>query len=90
MVAAGATFLATSAYASWWNDDDYYDRWYDGPWYGGYPGYGWGGYPGYGYWGGYPGHGWGGYPGYRSGRTIIVIPQVNNSGTPRPEPRLPR
>jgi len=43
--------------SAWWDDDDY-DRWYDGPWYGGYPGYGWGGYPGYG-WGGYPGYGYG-------------------------------
>jgi hypothetical protein len=83
--------------SSWWDDDDY-DRWYDGPWYGGYPGYGWGGYPGYG-WGGYPGYGWGGYPGYGWGghrgygdsKTIIVYPRIKDSSSePPPEPRLPK
>ena len=66
---------------AWWDDDDY-DRWYDGPWYGGYPGYGgWGGYPGYGGWGG----------GYGQGpSTIVVNPTPDNSRQQAaPAPRLP-
>ena len=92
MIVAGAAFFCSmSATASWWGNNDYYDRWYDGPWYGGYPGYGWGGYPGYGYWG-HPGYGWGGYPGYRSGKTIIVIPQISEGSNTKtvPAPELPR
>ena len=96
IVAGAISFSSMSANASWWDNDDYYDRWHGGPWYGGgYPGYGWGGYPGYGYWGGYPGYGWGGYgwggyPGYRHSKTIIVIPQVNNKSNKNPDPRLPK
>jgi hypothetical protein len=94
-IASAASFYPAGANA-WWNDDDYHDRWYGGPWYGGYPGYGWGGYPGYG-WGGYPGYwghpgyGWGGYPGYNQPRTIILNPQI--SVTPReqkPETKPPQ
>ena len=62
IVIAGPAALASNNVHAWWNDDHHYDRWRDGPWYGGYP-HGWGGYPGYG-WGGYPGYGWGGYGGY--------------------------
>ncbi|ABK46191.1 hypothetical protein Mmc1_3706 [Magnetococcus marinus MC-1] len=45
---------------SWWPGD-----WFDGPGWGGYPGYGW---PGYGYYPGYayPAYGYG-YPGYYPG-----------------------
>ena len=96
LLVACATALGTSPASAWWDDDDYYDRWYDGPWYGGYPGYGWGGYPGYwgghpGYgWGGYPGH-WGGHPGYGGARTIIVYPQSRDNPEPaQPAPQLPR
>jgi hypothetical protein len=81
--------MSTNA-SSWWESDDYYDRWHGGPWYGGgYPGYGWGGYRGY---GGYPGYGWGGHPGYHQSKTIIVIPQGsdNRANEPAPEPRLPK
>ena len=95
LVACGTCIGSVNA-SSWWDNDDYYDRWYDGPWYGGYPGYGWGGYPGYGWggypgygWGGYPGYGWGGYRGYGDGRTIIVYPQISDS-TSEPEPQVPR
>jgi len=88
-VACAGSFGSMSANA-WWNDHDYYDRWYGGPWYGGgYPGYGWRGYPGYG-WGGYPGYGgYGGYPGYGQSKTIIVLPQVNEKRE-KPEPKLPK
>ena len=91
MLAAGCVSLASMNVHAWWNDDDYYDRWHDGPWYGGYPGYGWGGYPGYG-WGGYPGYGWGGHPGYGYGhsRTIVVVPQINPAPASEPEAKLPR
>jgi hypothetical protein len=82
---------------AWWDDDDY-DRWYDGPWYGGYPGYGWGGHPGYGWggypgygWGGYPGYGWGGYRGYGDSKTIIVYPRMDDDTSQlRPQRQLPR
>jgi hypothetical protein len=94
VLAGAALFGSLSAHAWWNNDDDYYDRWHGGRWYGGpygwggYPGYGWGGYPGYG-WGGYPGYGWGGYPGGNDRRTVIVYPQV--SVTPREqEQRVPK
>jgi hypothetical protein len=83
---AWATLLGTTGASAWWDDDDYYDRWDRGPWYGGhrgYPGH-WGGYPGY-WGGGYPGH-WGGYPGYGGGKTIIVLPQ-NDEQPQRPQPR---
>jgi len=95
IVVACLTALGASPASAWWDDDDYYDRWYDGPWYGGYPGY-LGGYPGYG-WGypgsgwGHPGYGWGGYPGYGAARTIIVYPQTRNDVDPAPpEPYIPR
>jgi len=42
LVACTTSFGSLNA-SAWWDDDDYYDRWYDGPWYRGYPGYGWGG-----------------------------------------------
>ena len=88
-IAGAASFYAISA-SAWWNDDDYYDRWHGGPWYGGYPGYGWGGYPGYG-WGGYPGYGWGRYPGSGQPRTIIVNPQINVAPREqKPETKLPQ
>ena len=80
ILVACTTCVGSVNASSWWNNDDYYDRWYDGPWYGGYPGYGWGGYPGY---------GWGGYGGYGDGRTIIVYPQISDS-TSEPEPQVPR
>jgi hypothetical protein len=84
---AGITLFASMSASAWWNDDDYYDRWHGGRWYG-YPGYAWGGCPGYG-WGGYPCYGWGGYPGYRQSRTIIVIPQVRD-GASKPVAEAPR
>ena len=84
LLAALTSFASTGTHA-WWNDDDHYDRWYGGRWYG-YPGYAWGGCPGYGWgypgygWGGSPScYGWGGYPGYGQIRTIIVNPQVGES-----------
>jgi hypothetical protein len=89
IIIAGAISFGSMSANAWWDNDDHYDRWYGGPWYGGYPGYGWGGYPGYGY-RGYPGYGWGGYPGYGHGKTIIVIPQISNSSTNNPAPKLPR
>lgn len=64
------SFVSTSA-NGWW-DNDRYDRWYGGPWYGGYPG--WGGYRD---WGGYPGWGWANYPEYRRGSTIIIVNPMN-------------
>ena len=92
LVACVSFFASTSANA-WWDDDDYYDRWDDGPWYGGhrywggYPGR-WGGYPGY--WGGYPG-GWGGHPGYGGGKTVIVYPQAGDEPVqPQPAREPPR
>jgi hypothetical protein len=97
VVLAGATSVASMSASAWWNDDDDYDRWYGGRWYG-YPDYGWGGCPGYG-WGGYPyygwgacrGYGWGGHPGYGydQPKTIIVNPQVND-GSSKPAPKLPK
>jgi hypothetical protein len=93
LLASVAVFGSMSANA-WWNDDDYYDRWHGGRWYG-YPRYAWGGYPcsGWGYprygWGGYPCNGWGGYPGYGESKTIIVNPQVHDSSS-KPEPKLPK
>ena len=87
----GATSFGSMNAAAWWDNDRYRDRWYGGPWYGGYPGYGWG-YPGYS-WGGYPGYGWGGYPGYGHGKTIIVTPQISENSSqplPKPKPKLPR
>lgn len=64
---AASAVIGSSAASAFWGPFD----WFDGPGWGGYPGYGyggpWGGYPGYGYggpWGGGPGYGWGGYPGY--------------------------
>ena len=103
VVLAGAASVASMSANAWWNDDDYYDRWYGGRWYD-YPGYGWGGCPhGWGGpygWGGYPhggwgcgGYGWGGYPGYAQPRTIIVNPPVSTSksdSNSKPEPRLPK
>jgi hypothetical protein len=81
--------LTPTGAAAWWDDDDHYDRWYGGPWYGGYPGYGWGGYPGY-Y--GYPGYGYPGYgyPGSRYPSTIIVNPPRDEGRDAPPQPRLPR
>lgn len=92
IVAITGAIYVNSVNASWWDSDRHHDRWYGGPWYGGYPGYGygWGGYPGYG-WGGYPGYGWGGYPGYGR-RTIIVNPASGSREAPavtRPRPRTP-
>jgi hypothetical protein len=87
IVLAGAASFGSMDANAWWNDDDYYDRWYGGRWYG-YPHYGWGGCPGYGR-GGCPGYGWGGYPGNGGVKTIIVNPQVSDS-TRQPEPRLPK
>jgi len=91
-----ASFVSTSANGWWDNDDRYYgryDRWYGGPWYGGYPG--WGGYRGWGYPGwGYPGSGWGNYAGYNRGSTIIVNPNGGDSSGESyswsvPEARIP-
>ena len=90
IVMTGATsFVSTSTTASWWDSDSRYERWYGGPWYGGYPG--WGGYRG---WVGYPGWGWSNYPGYRQGSTIIVNPGNDdrfeeNHSEYVPEPRVP-
>ena len=88
VVITGATsFVSLSANAAWWDNDRRYDRWYGGPWYGGYPYWGghrgWGGYyPGL---GGYPG--WGGYPGYNRGSTIIVNPRGSgDESEPAPVP----
>ncbi|MGD2073593.1 MAG: hypothetical protein PVI91_11190 [Gammaproteobacteria bacterium] len=84
--------LGPGSAAAWWDDDDYHDRWYGGPWYGGYPYHGWGGYPGYYGWG-HPGYGWGGYPGYGYGSrhpTIIVNPPQNERTAPEPERQLPK
>ncbi len=86
-VLVALTSLASMSAHAWWNDDDYYDRWYGGRWYG-YPGYAWGGCPGYA-WGAHPCYGWGGYPGYRQVRTIIVIPQVSDSAS-KPVAEPPR
>jgi len=91
VVMTGATsFISTSA-NGWWDNDsryDRYDRWYGGPWYGGYPG--WRGYRGW----GYPGWGWGNYPGYNGGNTIIVNPNGGDSSSQSsswsvPESRIP-
>lgn len=82
---AGAIAICSTSASAWWNDDDdYYDRWYGGPWYGRYHGYGydWGGYPGY------PGYGWAGYP-YRQEKTIIVLPKNSTASHDAPEPRVP-
>jgi hypothetical protein len=95
VLASVAVFGSMNANA-WWNDDDYYDRWDGGRWYGdppyawgGCPGYGWG-YPSYG-WGGYPCSGWGGYPGYGQTKTIIVNPQVSDSSSSsKPVIQLPK
>jgi len=88
VLACAGSFGSMSA-SAWWNDDDYYDRWHGGPWYGGgYPGYGWRGYRGYGRYG-YPGYGWGRYPGYGQAKTIIVIPQVSEKPE-KSEPELPK
>ena len=81
VVLAGATSVASMSASAWWNDDDDYDRWYGGRWYG-YPDYGLGGCPGYG-WGGHPGYG------YDQPKTIIVNPQVND-GSSKPAPKLPK
>ena len=91
LLACLAGLMPASA-AAWWNDDDDYDRWYGGPWYGGHPGYGWGGYPGYYGWGGYPGYGYPGYgyPGSQYPSTIIVNPPRDEGSDTPPEPRLPR
>ncbi len=56
------------------DDDDYYDRWYDGPWYRGYPGYGWGGYPSYG----------------DGRTIIVYPQSRDSSGEPEPVAQLPR
>ena len=91
VVMTGATSFVSTSANGWWDNDRYdrYDRWYGGPWYGGYPG--WGGYRG---WGGYPGWGWANYPGYNRGSTIIVNPgggdsSADGSGEFVPEPRIP-
>jgi len=91
VVMTGATSFVSTSANGWWDNDRYdrYDRWYGGPWYGGYPG--WGGYRG---WDGYPGWGWGNYPGYRRGSTIIVNPMNRDSDGDRsrefvPEQRAP-
>jgi hypothetical protein len=84
VVMTGATsFISTSA-NGWWDSDRRYDRWYGGPWYGGYPRWG----PG---WGDY--RGWANYPGYSRGSTIIVNPSgdagFDESADSVPVPRLP-
>jgi len=83
-VVVGATTAWAPAFASgWWNNNDHYDRWRGGPWYGGYPGYyGWGGNRGWGYggWGygpyGYPGYGWG------SPRVQIITTEPSHPARP--------
>jgi hypothetical protein len=87
VVTACIALSGSMSASAWWDDDDYYDRWHRGPWYGRYPGYGWHGHPGYG-WGAYPGYGWGGYPGSRQPKTIIVNPQINVTPS-EPETKLP-
>lgn len=79
VIFVGVLTLGSTSAIAWWSDNN--DRWRDGPWYGGYPGYGgYGGYPGYGGWGGYPGYGgWGGYPGYGWGSN----PGTTESAPPR-------
>jgi hypothetical protein len=90
-IITGTTVLGFTSANAWWNTSS--DRWRDGPWYGGYPGYGWGGYPGYGWggygypgygWGGYgyPGYGWGGYPGYGGAEKIYINTTPNEPKTP--------
>jgi hypothetical protein len=73
-IITGTTVLGFTSANAWWNTSS--DRWRDGPWYGGYPGYGWGGYPGY---------GWGGYPGYGGAETVQIItaPTKPKVDTPR-------
>ena len=96
VVMIGTTSFVSTSANGWWDNDSYYDRydrWYGGPWYGGYPG--WGGYRGRGYPGwGYPGSGWGGYAGYNRGSTIIVNPNGSDSSGESysrsvPEARIP-
>ena len=78
VVMTGATSFVSTSANGWWDNDRRYDRWYGGPWYGGYRDWGaypgWGGYPA---WGAYPG--WANYPGYGRGSTIIVNPGNTDS-----------
>ena len=87
LAVGSALFAGTAAASGWWNSDhDRYDRWYGGPWYGGYPGWGRWGYPGWGGWGypgwGYPGYGWG-----RSRVQIITVPQQRPAPSQQPPVR---
>lgn len=85
VVMTGATSFVSTSANGWWDNDSYdrYDRWYGGPWYGGYPRWG----PG---WGDY--RGWANYPGYSRGSTIIVNPSgdagFDESADSVPVPRL--
>jgi hypothetical protein len=84
VVVVSATASAPAIASGWWNSDRH-DRWYDGPWYGGYPGWGWGGYRGWGWGGygpyGYPGYGWGG----GTPRTYIITTPGQSSSAPPPQ-----